>query len=220
MSEWWTYSLSDFLLFSPRTYYRLIELYNEAIWPLQLVAVASGVLVVVSLWRRPHANRLAPLLLASVWAWTAWAFHFERYAQINWAAPWFAIAFTVQALLLSAIAFARNGISVRSTERPTRVAMLVALLIVVAYPMLAPLSGRGWETSEVFGVAPDPTALATLTLMVTARGRRRWLLCAIPGAWCAIAFATLAAMDSAQAYVVLAFGLVALGLGASLWPNR
>ena len=35
MSEWWTYSLSDFLLFSPRTYYRLFELYNLAIWPTQ-----------------------------------------------------------------------------------------------------------------------------------------------------------------------------------------
>jgi hypothetical protein len=31
MSEWWTYSLWDFLLFSPRTYYRLFELYNLAI---------------------------------------------------------------------------------------------------------------------------------------------------------------------------------------------
>jgi hypothetical protein len=27
MSEWWSYSLSDFLLFSPRTYYRLFDLY-------------------------------------------------------------------------------------------------------------------------------------------------------------------------------------------------
>ena len=29
MSEWWTYRLSNFLLFSPRTYYRLFELYNS-----------------------------------------------------------------------------------------------------------------------------------------------------------------------------------------------
>ena len=41
MSEWWTYSLSDFLLFSPRTYYRLLELYNLAIWPTQLAALAT-----------------------------------------------------------------------------------------------------------------------------------------------------------------------------------
>ena len=33
MSEWWTYRPSDFLLFAPRTYYRLFELYNAEIWP-------------------------------------------------------------------------------------------------------------------------------------------------------------------------------------------
>ncbi len=36
MSEWWTYTLSDFLLFSARTYYRLFELYNRDVWPAQL----------------------------------------------------------------------------------------------------------------------------------------------------------------------------------------
>ncbi len=49
MSEWWTYSLSDFLLFSPRTYYRLSELYNIAIWPAQIVMLALGVALVVLL---------------------------------------------------------------------------------------------------------------------------------------------------------------------------
>jgi len=42
MSEWWTYRLSDLLLFSPRTYYRLFELYNAAIWPAQVLAVVIG----------------------------------------------------------------------------------------------------------------------------------------------------------------------------------
>ena len=46
MSEWWTYTLSDFLLFSPRTYYRLFELYNAEIWPAQIVALTLGVVLV------------------------------------------------------------------------------------------------------------------------------------------------------------------------------
>ena len=56
MSEWWTYRLSDLLLFSPQTYYRLFELYNAAIWPAQVLAIALG-LAVVALGR-PH-----PLIL-------------------------------------------------------------------------------------------------------------------------------------------------------------
>ncbi len=42
MPEWWSYGLGDFLLFSPRTYYRLIERYNSGLWPLHLVALAAG----------------------------------------------------------------------------------------------------------------------------------------------------------------------------------
>ena len=51
MSEWWTYSLSDFLLFSPRTYYRLFELYNLAVWPAQIFTLALGIAIVVLLRR-------------------------------------------------------------------------------------------------------------------------------------------------------------------------
>ena len=51
MSEWWTYRLSDFLMFSPRTYHRLFELTNAEIWPLQIVTLAAGLLGFWLVWR-------------------------------------------------------------------------------------------------------------------------------------------------------------------------
>ena len=45
MSDWLSYAPQDFLLFSPRVYYRLIELHNEALWPLQVAALALGLLL-------------------------------------------------------------------------------------------------------------------------------------------------------------------------------
>ena len=45
MSEWWTYRLSDFLLFAPRTYWRQFELMNLQWWPLQPLLLAAGVLI-------------------------------------------------------------------------------------------------------------------------------------------------------------------------------
>ena len=100
MSEWWTYTLSDFLLFSPRTYYRLLELYNLAIWPAQLAGVAIGFAIVALAAREAtlRGARIVAGLLAACWLWIAWAFHYQRYAQINWAAPWFAAAFALQGL--------------------------------------------------------------------------------------------------------------------------
>ena len=101
MSEWWTYSLSDFLLFSPRTYYRLFELYNRAIWPAQLVELALGAAILGLLRvRAAWQGRAVATLLAACWAFVAWAFLLERYSTINWAASYFAVAFLLEALLL------------------------------------------------------------------------------------------------------------------------
>ncbi len=72
MSEWWTYRLTSFLLFSPRTYYRLLELYNLAIWPAQLAGMAIGLAIVALLiGKRGHRERIIAGLLAACWLWIA-----------------------------------------------------------------------------------------------------------------------------------------------------
>jgi hypothetical protein len=67
MSEWWTYRLTSFLLFSPRTYHRLIELYNLAIWPLQLAGVAIGAAIVALLITNRGGRSHRAGLLATCW---------------------------------------------------------------------------------------------------------------------------------------------------------
>ena len=47
MSEWWTYRPEDFLLFSPRVYWRMFELHNAALWPLQVLALAAGLIIIL-----------------------------------------------------------------------------------------------------------------------------------------------------------------------------
>ena len=94
MSEWWTYTLTDFLLFSARTYYRLFELYNAAVWPLQIVTLALGVAILVLIVRATEwSGRVVAALLAALWLFVAWAYFLERYDSINWAARYFAIGF-------------------------------------------------------------------------------------------------------------------------------
>jgi hypothetical protein len=196
MSEWWTYRLTSFLLFSPRTYHRLFELYNIAIWPAQLAGAAIGLAIVALLiGHRAHRDRIIAGLLALCWLWVAWAFLYQRYAQINWAATWFAAAFAFEALLLAALGVFAGRI-VLSPPRGTGFWIAVALVAVavVGYPLLAPLAGRPWTTAETFGVTPDPTAIATVATLVLVRGRVRWLLLIVPLLWCAITAATLWAL--------------------------
>jgi hypothetical protein len=74
----------------------------------------------------------------------------------------------------------------------------------------------------VFGLAPDPTAIAVLGVLLCADAGTRatrvllGLLRAGALAWCAVSAATLATMGSAQGWVVLSAGVVAaaaLGFG-------
>lgn len=186
MSEWWTYRLSDFLMFSPRTYWRLVELYNLDWWPLHLAALLAGfTALALAVSRKALALRVMAVLLAAAWLWVGWAFHWQRYAAINWAAQYAALAFALQALLLLALGVVRGG-PAASPPRPgmRRLGWALAAAGLAAYPFAAWMAGRPWLQAEVFGMAPEPTALATLGLLLispVAGHRARLLpLCAIP----------------------------------------
>lgn len=101
MSKWWAYQLSDFLMFAPSTYWRLMELYNRPLWPLQLLTLAvGGGAFWLAKQRQPAADCGLMLLLAVAWLWVGWAFHWQRYASINLLAPYAGAAFALQGLLL------------------------------------------------------------------------------------------------------------------------
>ena len=89
MSEWWTYRPSDFLLFSARTYYRLFEIHNAALWPGQWLALALGVGLLWLAWRGGvSAGRAAGAIVGVGWLFTGAVYFVWRYATINWAAVW------------------------------------------------------------------------------------------------------------------------------------
>jgi hypothetical protein len=188
MSEWWTYRLGSFLLFSPRTYFRLHELYNAAVWPAQLAGLALGIAVVVLACRaRPVAERAVPLLLALAWLFVAWAYQYRHYATINWAATYFAGAFALQGgmFVVAALTHHRSvSFDGRRTAR-TRLGAALAVFGMLVQPALGVALGRNAAQSEYFGVAPDPTVVATLGVLLIAR-RARWFLWIVPLLWCAI----------------------------------
>jgi hypothetical protein len=212
MSEWWTYAPSDFLLFAPRTYYRLIELHNLDVWPMQLVSLLLGVAVVVLVrgegaWRR----RTVATILAGCWLWVGWAFHIQRYATINWAAPWFGAAFVVEASLLFGVGVLHDRLTFRPAgDRLRRVGLGVLVFALVAQPLVGPLVGRDWRQVEIFGVAPDPTVAATLGVLLLAANRSLWLLMVIPLLWCAVDGAFLWTMGAPDALVMPLAALLAL----------
>jgi len=214
MSEWWTYTLSDFLLFSPRVYYRLFELHNNALWPAQPVTLALGFAILLMLLRPVRAReRIVPVLLGVLWLWIAWAFFWYRYATINWASVYVAPVFALEGLLLIGIGLARGGLAFASGGAFSRAAGIGLFALALAgYPLIAPAMGRPWSAAEVFGIAPDPTSIATLAVLALAQSRVQWALMVIPGLWCVVTGATLWTMESGEFLAAPLGALAAVGI--------
>ena len=212
MSEWWTYDLRDLLMFSSQTYYRLFALYNLEWWPLQMLALALGAAVLALRQRGGEwAGRAIAGILAACWLWVAWGFHWQRYASINLLAGYFAWAFVVQALLLLWLGVVRGRLTPAPATRLQRhVGLGLLLFALLVFPLMGPLQGRSWTQAEVFGMAPDPTALAMLGVLLFAGARPVWALFPIPVAWCLISGATLWAMEAPDFAVVPLAALLAL----------
>lgn len=212
MPEWWAYHPRDFLMFSPDTYYRLFELHNADVWPAQVLVLAAGLAVAALLVRPvPWAGRAVAVLLAAAWGFVAWAYFQERYATINLAAPYYAWAFAAQGFLL----LIYGGLDRLRIETPVRgvrtLGLGLVLFALLIQPLAGPLTGHPWAGAELFGLAPDPTVMVTLGVLL-ALPRVSWALLAIPLLWCAVTGATLATMGSPEAPLMPVLGALALVL--------
>lgn len=196
--------LEDFLPFSPRAYWRLFALENEMVWPGQPLLLAAGALLILLLSRgwRPSGRWLGPAL-GAVWLWTGWQFVALRYGTLNWAAPTLAWGFYAQGALLTALGLSGRLVFERQA-RALRAGTGLLAAALFAWPLLAPLDGRSWREAEVFAVAPDPTAAATLALLaIAARSRWTTMLCVIPALWLAVSVITLFTMGVWHGWAVL-----------------
>lgn len=198
MTEWWTYRPSDFLLFSSRTYWRLFELLNAQWWPLHLLAVGVA-LAALGWWWRTGSARPLLLVTAAAWGFVAWAFHLQRYAGINWAAAWFAAAFAVQGVLLLTLASAQRRSVAEARAVSSRSGAMLLLAALLLYPFAGLALGRPLAQAEVFGLTPDPTAVATLGALLLTPRRPRWvwrLAWAVPLLWGLLSGMTHAVMQA------------------------
>jgi hypothetical protein len=216
MSEWWSYDLSDLLMFSPETYYRLFQLHNQAIWPAQILALGGGIAILaLMLGGAQWSGRAIAAVLAAAWLFVA-ASYFTRLATIHLAASYFAWGFVAEAALLLLAGALGGWLTFAAKDAIARTGVAMVLFALLVQPLIGPLIGRAWPGAELFGIAPDPTVLATLGVLLAA-DRVRWALLVIPLLWCAITGATLWSMASPEALLMPSAGMVTLIL--AVWKS-
>lgn len=234
MGEWSTYSLDDFLMFSPQAWYRMLELHNRAWWPLQIVAAALGTGLAWAVHRRLRpALRLGLVLAGAGLLFVAWAFHWGPHAGINLAAPYFALAFGTQGLWLIGLAVLRPPLALARGSSDATIRLALALLVgaLLLYPALALVWLRPMAQAEWFALAPDPTMLAALAVVLMLPGSQGLrcprvtgaLLAVVPLAWCAATGLSLWTLGAADWWLMPAAGFlacVAAGWQAAHSPVR
>jgi len=168
MGELASYRLSDFILFSQAAYYRQFEFYNQAIWPLHIVAIIFALIIFYTLWKKPFwAGRGVALLLVVSWIWVAWAFLYQRFYQIHVVADWYALGFILQAGLIVWYGLIKKRFTQLSESRlGVKIGTGILFVALVFYPFIAFIVGRSWTQFELFALSPDPTVLATLAILL------------------------------------------------------
>ncbi|MCE9661699.1 MAG: DUF6064 family protein [Burkholderiales bacterium] len=174
------------LPFTHQQFVFVFALYNGVIWPLQWLAQAMGVgMLVLLAWPSPLRDRMNVLALAAMWIWTGLVYHVAFFSLINPASTLFGAAFALEGLLLAEAAWHRRLVFGRA--KGLRRALGWALLIysVALYPALGLLLGERALDLPAFGLTPCPVALTTLGLLMLAGSAPVWLY-VIPVAWALI----------------------------------
>lgn len=208
------------LPFTAEVFFSLFERYNAAIWPAQLIAYALGVLaLLLSLKPLRGGDGIIAALLAASWLWTGVVYHMMYFATINWAAWSFGALFAIQGMLFAWTGTLRGRLGIRF--RPNLygwVGLSFVVFAMAVYPLIGWLAGHGWPRAPAFGVAPCPTAVFTLGMLLLTARRVPLHLTVIPVLWSLIAGAAAWPLNIPENLTLPLAGVC--GISLILWKNR
>lgn len=155
--------------FTAAAFFDVFRRYNEAVWPLQFLLVAAGLVVVLPAVRpRPNTGRLGMQVVAMLWLWMAVVYHLAFFRQVNPAATIFGALFLVQAGLFAWLGVRENHIAFHARRDAAGVTGgLLVVYALVLYPVVGLLAGHRYPNTPTFGL-PCPTTILTFGLLLWA----------------------------------------------------
>lgn len=171
--------------------------YNAALWPMQVVAYGFGCLAVIAVWLRgPSGTRFILWVLAILWALNGIGYHFFFFAEINPVAKIFALFFTLQSILFTVAALVPKGLrfDIRLNFRSVSGLLFIVYALLI-YEILGYWAGHGLMAGPLFGVAPCPTTIFTIGVLLLAHGKWVAWLSVIPALWSLVGVAAAFQFD-------------------------
>ncbi len=199
--------------FTEEQFFAVFAAWNSAVWPLQVTAYLLG-FGVLGLLRGSRTSTAAVMFaLALMWLVNGIGYHWLFFSEINPAARYIAGVFVLEALMMLAFPIVAPGFRIAPAKDARTVIglglMIYALLI---YPLLGRLAGHVYPAVPVFGIAPCPTTIFTIgVLLLGSWGTARWLLM-IPALWGVVGGSAAVLLGVPQDYGLIVATLVVLGL--------
>lgn len=164
--------------------------YNQAIWPMHIVAYILGLAALFLAVTKPrYADQAISMILALLWAWMGVVYHLIFFRPINPAALGFGVLFIIQALLWLVFGVIRPKLSFKAEVDPYSVTGAVLILYaMVIYPIIGAMLGHGYPHAPSFGVAPCPTTIFTFGMLLCTNARVPKSVLVIPLIWSFIGF--------------------------------
>jgi Family of unknown function (DUF6064) len=170
------------LPFTNEQFFRIFADYNDTFIVVVVTFWVASVATLAFVSQKPSDRSPAlSLFLGALWLWNALAYHALLFTRINPAAWVFAALFVVQAVLFF-WAGARGTVAYFSSAGSLQAVGVGLVSYALAYPFLTIALGHSYPATPTFGV-PCPTAILTIGVLVTARGRVPLALAIIPMLW-------------------------------------
>lgn len=206
------------LPFTTEQFLNVFAQYNQAIWPMQTVAYALGlVAIALALTQFAFAGRTISGILAALWLWTGVAYHGIFFSQINPAALIFGTLFVLQGLLWLYVGGLRGKLTFEPRGAAALIGGLAILYAMLVYSLLGATYGHLYPYVPTFGVTPCPLAIFTFGLLLWTRSRVPAYLLVIPFLWSLVGFSAALSLGIRED-----FGLILAGLFATpiiLWRD-
>ncbi|HEY0826346.1 MAG TPA: DUF6064 family protein [Ramlibacter sp.] len=172
------------LPFTREQFLEVFARYNEAVWPVQALAVMLGLAACVAVLRPGvRRGRVVTGVLAAMWLWTGVLYHWTFFAAINPVARVFAAAFVLQGVLLAWTAW-RGSLQFGRRDGAARwLGWGLILYSLAVYPAIGAATGHVYPRAPMFGITPCPVTLFTCGALLLATTRVPGRLLAVPIAW-------------------------------------
>ena len=176
------------LPFTTAQFFQVMQRYNDAVWPAQVLLTLAAILSVALLWTDVrHRSVLISAALALLWAWSGLVYHLGFFYAVNRAAALFGALF-----LAGAAAFAWYGVARGRLHfelvRSKRVAVGLGLIAyaLVVYPELAAALGHAYPRMPTFGL-PCPLTIFSIGLLAFLAPPYPRMVLIVPLAWSVVA---------------------------------